>query len=60
MQYEYKCQKCGQEQVKIVKLADKVTKEPCEKCGAGPEHLTRLLSAHSPYANPLSWSTWRI
>jgi len=51
MQYEYKCKKCGCEQVKNVKLADKVTKEPCEKCGAKAKFLKRILSAHPKHGS---------
>jgi len=53
MQYEYECKKCGHEQTKNVKLVDKTTKEPCDKCGATAKNLKRILSAHPKHG---SWA----
>ena len=53
MQYEYECTKCGCEQVKNVKLADrnKLPKESCESCGAKGKSLKRVLSAHPKHGS---------
>jgi len=56
MQYEYECQKCGQKQVKIVKLDEETTQEPCEKCGAKPGKLKRVFL--TPHPTHGTWGRW--
>ena len=49
--YDYYCEECGAEQIKWHKLKETNT-EDCEKCGAKPEHLKKMLAAVKPH---FSW-----
>jgi len=56
MIYSYQCQKCKTEQEKWHKLEEQNT-EPCEKCGAPPKQLKKLLAAVRPHG---TWGRWRV
>lgn len=57
MIYEFECQKCKEVQEHLVPMGQH-TEEKCQKCGASPKKLKRVLSAHAAMKG--SWSKWQI
>jgi predicted nucleic acid-binding Zn ribbon protein len=56
MQYCYKCNKCLHEQEVQHKLNEE-NKDPCDKCGAEPKLMTRIMSLTAGRHG--SWGKWK-